>query len=307
MYNTKHGTFNGDSWEEIMQICFRLKYESEHYTEVPASTGDCGIEGFTRTGKVFQCYCPDNNLPSSDLYDKQRDKITRDLKKLETYQIKLGQFFNGTKITEWVLVTPDFRTNDLILHCNSKAQEVIAWGLPFIEPNFKVLVHTIDNFARELPIALSSNGRKLMIEPDQNSQDNVTRWKEQQISLVDNAIRKHIKRFQTDTNEIDSKVNKLTEATIKSYFDRESILSRWRNLNPQDYERYLVLISQIENEVEERCMFPTNNNEERYMGFRALVKEKLQSSFPTLDETTITTLTHGAVADWLLRCPLDFE
>lgn len=308
MYSTKHGAFNGDSWEDIMQICFRLKYETEHYTEIPASSGDCGIEGFTRSGKVFQCYCPDNNLPSSDLYEKQRDKITKDLKKLSTYQSKLGQFFNGTKINEWIFVTPDYRTNDLVIHCNSKTQEVIDCNLPFIDPtNFQVIVHTIDNFARELPIALSTNGQKLIIEPGQNMATNVTQWKEQQISLVDNAIRKHTKRFESGTNSIDSKVNKLTEATIKSYFDRESILGRWRNLNPQDYERYLVLISQTESEVEEQCMFPTADNDARYMGFRALVKEKLQSNFQSLDETTITILTHGAVADWLLRCPLDFE
>ena len=290
-----------------MQICFRLKYEKEHYTEVPASNGDCGIEGFTKSGKVFQCYCPDNNLPTDDLYDKQRDKITKDLRKLETYQVMLCNFFAGTKINEWIFVTPDYRKKDLILHCNSKTDEVKSWALPFISPDFKVIIHTIDNFARELPVALSTNCQKLIIEPKPKSETSVTKWREQKISLVDNAIRKHTKRFQQDVSGVDAKVDKLTHATIKSYFDRESILARWRNLNPQDFERYLVLISQTEAEVEEQCMFPANNNEERYKGFRALVKEKLHANFPSLDEITITTLTHGAVADWLLRCPLDFE
>ena len=73
MYNTKFGPYDGNSWEDLMQLCFRLKYESEYYQSIPASSGDCGIEGFTKTGKVFQCYCPDNNMSSADLYEKQRD------------------------------------------------------------------------------------------------------------------------------------------------------------------------------------------------------------------------------------------
>lgn len=53
MYTTKFGPFDGDSWEELIQICLRLKYESEQYQSIHASQGDFAIEGFTRTGKVF--------------------------------------------------------------------------------------------------------------------------------------------------------------------------------------------------------------------------------------------------------------
>ena len=88
MLKTEYGSFNGDSWEKICQMSFKLKYESEVYFEVLASPGDYGIEGFTRSGKAFQCYCPDENYSSEILYNKQRDKITKGGEKLSGKRVK---------------------------------------------------------------------------------------------------------------------------------------------------------------------------------------------------------------------------
>lgn len=307
MYATKCGPFNGDSWEDLIQICLRLKYESEQYQSIPASPGDSGIEGFTRTGKVFQCYCPDNNMASAALYDKQRDKITKDLGKLSLYKDRLTQLFGGTKIKEWIFVTPEYRMNELVIHCNKKVEEIKQLNLPFIDDDFQVIIHDIDNFVKEIPIALNGNGQKLMINPKDADAGIVTSWKEQENELVGNAIRKHTKRFPSNADGVTDKVNVLTENTIKSYFDRESILSRWQRLHPQDYDKFLILVSQVEETVREQCMFPSENNNALYRSFRTLVEEKLRENFSYLDNTTINNLTNGVIADWLLRCPLDFE
>lgn len=307
MYNTKYGPYDGDSWEAIMQICFRLKYEDEHYQPIPASSGDCGIEGFTKQGKVFQCYCPDNNLSSKDLYEKQRDKITTDLNKLNLYKKKLSKFLNGVVIKEWIFVTPESRMNDLVLHCNTKTEEIKKLTLHFIDPDFKVIIHDIDNFAKEIPIALNAEGQKLFIDKKKLEDGSIIKWKDQEIDLAANAIRKHSKRFAQDATGVDKKVNKLTDATIESFLDQNTILSRWQQLHPDDYEKFLILLSQIEKEVEELCMFPADDNNELYKSLRNLVKEKLTSNFSYLNEMTIDNLTNGAIADWLLRCPLDFE
>jgi flagellar basal body rod protein FlgB len=307
MYNTKFGPYDGNSWEDLMQLCFRLKYENEHYQSIPASSGDCGIEGFTKTGKVFQCYCPDNNLSSSDLYDKQRDKITRDLKKLETYETRLRSLLGQTRVSEWILVTPEYRMNDLIIHCNSKQQEILTKNLSIIDPTFKVLVHDIDNFQKEIPIALNGTGQKLQLSVVPQDGANVTHWKDQQIDLVSNAIRKHTKRFPENTNQVEEKVNTLTESTIQYFLDREVVLRQWQRIYPEDYDKFLILLSSIEKEVKEKCMFPTSNNNELYLSLRPFVKEKLKENFKYLDDLTLDILMHGAIADWLLRCPLDFE
>jgi hypothetical protein len=306
MYQTRLGSFDGNHWEGIMQLCFRLKYESEHYQSVPASSGDCGIEGYTKTGKVFQCYCPDNNMSSKDLYDKQRDKITRDLAKLKLYEGRLKKFLEDTKIKEWIFVTPEYRMNDLLIHCNTKRQELIQENLSIIDPSFQVIVHDINNFLKELPIALNVDQNKLYIGAEKGN-TNVTEWKTQSIDLASNAVRKHNKRFPAKATDVDKKVNTLTDLTIQSFLDRETILQRWQQLHQEDYDKFLILIGQIEKEIQEKCMFPAEDNNRLYVELREIVRQRLKQNFGYLSDMTIENLTHGAIADWLLRCPLDFE
>ena len=51
------GPLDGDLWEKLCNSCYRIRYQEENYTQVPSvQGGDAGIEGFTQTGIVYQCY-----------------------------------------------------------------------------------------------------------------------------------------------------------------------------------------------------------------------------------------------------------
>ena len=219
----------------------------------------------------------------------------------------MGDFLDGVKIREWIFVTPEYRMNDLIIHCNNKRQEILTKNLSIIDPLFQVVVHDIDNFQKEIPIALNGSGQKLHISSKQNPESNITQWKDQQIDLASNAIRKHTKRFPKNAIGVSQKVNDLTEVTIQCFLDREVVLRQWQTLSPADYDKFLILLGNIEREIKEKCMFPAVDNNELYYGLRPFVKNRLKENFTYLDDITLDTLMHGAIADWLLRCPLDFE
>ena len=73
MYKSKYIEFDGNSWDEFCQQCLKIKYK-EDYQEIPAFfNGDLGIEGFTRDGLAFQCYCPSENYEQKELYEHQRN------------------------------------------------------------------------------------------------------------------------------------------------------------------------------------------------------------------------------------------
>jgi len=114
MIKTEYGKFDGDKWEKLCQICFHLNYKNEGYQEVKATPGDFGIEGFTKQGKVFQCYCPDEQYSTNELYIKHRDKITKDLKKLQRYEKQLKKYLGNVKIKIWYFVTPLYGKNKII-------------------------------------------------------------------------------------------------------------------------------------------------------------------------------------------------
>lgn len=81
MINTDIGPLDGERWEALIQSVFKRKYDT--YQEMVPSPGDLGIEGFVLgEGIVIQCYCPDEDYDTKTLHEKQRDKITRDIKKL---------------------------------------------------------------------------------------------------------------------------------------------------------------------------------------------------------------------------------
>ena len=120
LFQTEYGPFDGDSWEAFCQKCLKIRHIKEGYIPMPAHfNGDLGIEGFTREGIVYQCYCPDENYGPKDLYEHQRDKIRDDLKKLIKYKNEHLKFKVPvtTRIPSkdfdkfWVVTGTDLRMN----------------------------------------------------------------------------------------------------------------------------------------------------------------------------------------------------
>ena len=309
MLKTVYGTFDGDKWEQICQICFKQKYEEQVYIEIKATPGDFGIEGFTRSGKVFQCYCPDEHYTKEELYEKQRDKITNDLKKLQTFEGQLKKRLGDTLIKNWYFVTPEYSRNEIVAHCTKKRDEIRALNLPIIDnDNFEVIPTDIEFLIPHITTALGGTNHRIDISPQEVvSDDDKLKWQGKEISLVENAQRKHSLRFPTDTNGIAKKVDDLTEKSVKHFLNGNIILKRWENDYPDDFEKFIKIKSQFEEKVIEICMFPTDNNNERLKEIETSLFNKVKESFPFLEETMVTNLCNQVMADWILRCPIDFE
>lgn len=309
MLETSYGTFDGDSWEKICQICFKQKYKDEQYIEMIASPGDFGIEGFTKTGKVFQCYCPDHSYTRDELYTHQRNKITKDLKKLQHFEGELKRRLGETKIKEWIFLTPEFSKNEIISHCTTKAEEIRSLNLSILDPDFVVLPQDVEHLIPFISNALSATNRKLLLKVEESaSLYKVTNYKMSDNALVDNALTKHSARLSQSNSTINpEKVDKLTNRTIKHFLDGKEILNRWKNMIQEDYERFIKVVSLYEEEVEEICLFSTDDFNGRLEEIKFTLKEKIAKSFPTLDSITVQELTNHVVADWILRCPINFE
>lgn len=305
MIKTTYGSFDGNSWEVFCQVCLKLKYESEGYQELPAWQGDLGIEGFTRTGKAFQCYCPDEDYDPQTLYEKQRDKITTDLGKLRKNELELKKYLNGIMIQQWVFLTPMYKNKELVKHCQTKASDFRNMNLDILSKNFDVLIYNIDFFAAQIPIVKGTTSNKLEILADRDESKDIN-WKGTNIDLVNNAVTKHGKRIPDSPNK-EERINKLTDFTIGDFLDEQQLVTKWKNLNPNDYEKFLRLVSDYEKTVEEMCITNTDDNNHLYERIKQDLKERLKQTFPYIEEITLEKLMKGVVADWILRCPINFE
>jgi hypothetical protein len=308
MYQTTYGPFDGDSWERLCQICFRLRYADEGYQPIEASPGDFGIEGFTRTGKAFQCYCPDTNYTADELYEKQRDKITKDLGKLVKYENELLKYLGKVRIKQWMFVSPDSRKKDLILHCTSKAEEYRKRNLPHLDTDFDILFIDILCFAKELPIALGQVKTQIELNCKRHPSDaDIADWQSTASSLVSNALRKHRARYSHQPEDIGQRVQDLTTMTIRDYLEGNEKLVTWEELHQDRYERFQKVTSRFERKVEEKCLLPVSDNNKLIEEIKSDLACRLEREFPELDLITVEDLSQYSIAKWILECTVDFR
>lgn len=304
MIKTSYGSFDGNTWETFCQQCLKLKYQDDGYQELVAWHGDLGIEGFTRTGLVFQCYCPNDDYAPKSFYEKQRNKITTDLNKLETKKKELKEYLKETKIIKWIFLTPKIPNKELIKHCRDKAIEFRNKKSEILSDNFDVLAWDEDFFLGEAPIVLGTNGNRVEINSD-DPVDSIN-WKSENNELVNHAIEKHGKLL-SDVKNKDSKVNDLTNITVEDYTKGLPIISKWKELIPTDYEKFMKIVSDYEDTVVSMCIRNKSDNNILYDNIIKELKTKLQENFGHLDSLAIDKITKYVVADWILRCPINFE
>jgi len=295
------GEVDGNEWEKFCQKLLKLKYND--YQEVSARYGgDLGIEGFTHTGIAFQCYCPDGELPSDVLYEKQKGKVTRDIKKLLKNEAELKRLLGNIIIKEWHFLTPRHDNKELIAHCVKKSKEVIASGKSHVSKDFKILILTEDNFLPERDIYVTAGHGQIIPEVTEISEEEVKKWK------VSNN--EYFETLENKLGKIISDINKRNIQTInriKDYLLGQNILEQIRKEYPSHYEKITRLKNAIEIEVEMTSAIP-NNNPDKYLkdtlsDYQKNIDAQLKES---IERSTVIRLGQEAISDWLIRCPLDF-
>lgn len=306
MIQTKYGSFNGDSWEELCQLVFKEKYGEQNYQEMPASPGDFGIEGFVKNTQVaFQCYCPDNQYTQEELFKKQRDKITKDLGKLRKYEADIESRIGDSKIKEWVFLTPQITDNKLLKHAQKKEIEVKSWGLRIISPDFKVILKDADFYSKEIYTVQQASGSKLtfldsMGDIKDSDFDNQTTYEE-------NISRKNEKRcfFNGELNE--KKHSRLNRLTSDKWTDGDSFLRKIEKDASDIYFQLSRVISQYEYEVEELCITWQGGAEELVSKIKEELGKRIGEAIPSLGDAERYKIADQMTSKWLALCPLDIE
>lgn len=305
MIKGKYGIYDGNYWEEVCQQCMKIKYYKDGYQELPASQGDLGIEGFTRTGVVIQCYCPDQDYDPRVMYEKQRDKVTTDLKKLIKNEKKLKEYLREIKIKEWIFLTPIIKQKELVKHCHDKEIEFQNLKNEHISSDIRILAYDEDFFKCELEQLMGSSN-KLTLCVDITEAE-IQEWQSNNNILVERANRKNKNRININQPGVNKKINKLTDTTIHDFVEYERLLQNMKSLTPEKYEKFMKLVSVTERHIEDMCVSNENSNVTLLQNVTELLKKKIVENFKDFSEDTCDRLTNGVIADWIFRCPIEFE
>ena len=297
---------DSDKWEKLIDKLYRIKYKDEGYQYIPArDDGDCGIEGYTETGIVYQCYFPIGDYSPKDLYEKLRDKMTTDLGKLEKYTEKLKKL-GILNIKEWHFVIPKYEDRRILEHANTKEKEYIKLKkqgkLPIIDDNFKIYIKILDDFLTEITTLIKSSNEYKFLLPEITQIDFSTCESEKK-----NNISKKIKTLRNNID--DEKTTKLINTYIEYYLKGIEMLNEIRQHSPELYEEVINTENAYRINMEIKC----NSNIDKSMNqkifgdilenFEKKLTEQLGN---VLSYRDIGELKQEIIGKWLADCPLDF-
>ncbi len=309
MYKCDIGFFDGDSWEDLIQRCLKDKYEEEHYQRFPSKVhGDYGLEGIARkTGKVFQCYCPEEQYETKTLTSKQKIKINDDLKKLIKNEKELKKILGENKISEWHLITPEYKDKSMVAYCKGKEDEYRSLKLDILADDFTVLIKEYTDYIIELKRHLQLLNLKLDISVSEDIEIDWSKCDSTHIQNLRGKLRYLIDLQSATDEEKDKKTEKLVEAFVKYYQRGIRAIDKLESLYPEQYERFeRIKMMQGEN-VEEKCLLNMQDREELFQQVQSellgALKEGLGDSF---ELSGIQQLSKRIVTEWLMLCPLNF-
>ena len=100
----------GIDWESHCRTLLSIRYQPPSpfsFQAVPAAHGgDCGIEGFSTDGVLYQCYGPDSYIPIKDRYERQREKLHDEIDSVIKRQVKLKAIIGDLVVRRYCRLVP---------------------------------------------------------------------------------------------------------------------------------------------------------------------------------------------------------
>lgn len=294
---------SGDEWQQWANKLLVAHYGHTEYQEVPdRDSGDAGIEGFTRTdGHAYQVFGCEEPISTSERYEKQRDKMTEDIRKFQQNQAILQRLFGTTRITRWILFVPVFDSKQIVTHATKKTAEVLAANLAYVGTPFQVTVCHEEHFAVEREALINSGIRTLQLDVSTPSTEQIEAWSSSHQPLA-NTLEAKLRRLPRLTT--DAQVAAFKTSVFSWFLKGEDILEALRK-HPDLYQKAVKAKSHRE-EFLALAQITDSSPSQVFSHVIAEVQSTFKDQLKDLESIRVESLVYEALADWLLRCPLDF-
>lgn len=294
-------TWYGRDWQDY---CLALLDQGERMRgthdlqRVPdRDKGDLGLEAFSYRGYLYQCYAAEGEIATKELREKQQAKLHGDLLKLSRNEASIKKMLGDLLIQRYVFMVPEHRSRQLIDYAQGKVSEVKSWNLPFISDEFQILIETEKCYPAEMS-ALGMIPTQMLVAP-QLSESEALSWNEKNQGLIGIAISK-----LTKLGKGSSAAEAVFQSAIIDYLEGAGILDKLRDISPDTYDLFV----KAKDRKERRLI--TLAFQGRTLGLVEIVEQfsdELERDFQIIGPDNCRTLAWATVADWLMRCPLDWE
>ena len=297
-----------EEWESLIDSCYSIRYLGKWHKVPSEYLGDCGIEGFTDDGIVYQCYYPEQQYDNQKLYEYQRGKLTDDIAKLTNplNMPKLKGILGNVVIKEWHLVVPEYKTRQIIEHANSKENELrsqIAHNLQLfghLDPNIRISVMQADCYIEEIAKTIRARNKKIKLPLETNDKIDYSLCDGEK---VDN-IRRKLRAIKPDMP--DEKLDQLINLYVEFYLKGVSALNKLRVQMPTEHSQLNEIIESYKNEILIKTTLTSNSNTDVFktiMEEFAVELDKME----IFNLSAVNDLKNEIIAGWLADCSLEFN
>ncbi|MGO9771772.1 MAG: hypothetical protein ACLPSW_19955 [Roseiarcus sp.] len=293
--------WKGEEWQEFALQLVQRRHGPQNVQIVPDSVGgDAGIEFFTTSGCLYQCYAPEEVSDVKKAASAMKAKASRDLPKLQKNQNTLAALLCGIKVSRWILLCPFLDNKEVVADIRKRGLALKSAGLPFLAHDFEALCHSQDDFAGELEQLKSlSLGPSVSIEMPSASDVSVA----SATSIGSRIDQKLSRAFGGGASAV--QIGQRRDAYVKAHLYRENALDQLRQNHSVLWERAFQSL-----EAEETRLIAvgaaTTLPAEMLQESTKRIEDSLVKALPTLSTGLVTQIALGTVSDWLIRCPLDF-
>lgn len=261
---------------------------------------DGGIEAYASDGTLFQCYAPTEPLSVKARYAAHRSKLTEDTGKLKKHAAELTALLGDVLVRAYVFMVPQFDGLLLPTHATKRAGEVRSWGLSFIAGDFRIVVHTEEDYPVEMAQLVRAGAEMAQIAlPD------LTTEQTQMFATANAALIENLETKLAKLSWPVAKTQAVRQSMLDQFLTRAGILQQLRVNHPETFAavervtnaRAAILPTESAASIEDPGTH-LNNVSQRHRGQLAQVAG--------VGEMEAEFLAWGSVADWLMTCPLDF-
>ena len=299
--------WNPNDWENHIQRLLKMRYATPpgSYQHIPATThGDCGLEGYAVDGTCYQCYAAQEWANSKQLYEKQRNKITKDIATFISNEDELLKILGMIRISLWNLVVPYWTNKDLLEHAKTKEDTVRDRNLKHVDSTFRIAILTEEDFAVEAQLLANANLYQFDIAAPSISPAELASWMadKDRLELVGNLRRKaaHIGSRKSELI-----TEKFQARMVANYISGNNVLGRLEQELPETYLKVMEYKIQREGNLEAETFYTTKVPAE-FLEYTLQQYQSELTAIPGISPRVAKTLAYEAVSDWLLRCPMDF-
>lgn len=251
---------------------------------------------------VYQFYGPREPLRMEERTEKITAKLRADTAKFIKYKEKITPLLGEKLVDRWCLFVPRWDDKGVLENCRKAAERIRAATLAYAAPAIEVMIFDQEDFAPEIEMLRRRSALRPSLSVTAVQPNAILDWQSEQPALAKTMREKLERAYPNDTaDQISSRLGQFVQHLLQG----QNLLEKIREELPTEAEELLKYVLSQEETLS--SIGPAETRPvEILRGSLEDIKQQA-ASIVGLSANDAQRYALGQVADWIARCPLDWQ